>query len=121
LCIVDLVLKAIEQIMNKTNTWDKAVIKMLVNDKGLKCDSICNAETLYSLLFDSTKYPAIRSLIEKNEIDNLKQFDDHASKKFSEYLDIIKFADQDNKFYLATIYDSMEVWQDPIILDIFPI
>ena len=107
--------------MSETNTWDKAVIKMLVNEKGLKCDSISNTETLYSLLFDSTKYPAIRSLVEKNETDNLKQFDNHASKEFSEYLDIIKFADQDNRFYLATIYDSMEVWQDPIVLDIFPI
>ena len=111
----------IEQIMSKINTWDKAVIKLLVNDKSLKCDSISNIETLHSLLFDSTKYPAIRSLIEKNDIDNLKQFDNHASKEFSEYLDIIKFADQDNKFYLATIYDSMELWQDPVVLDIFPI
>jgi hypothetical protein len=38
--------------------------------------------------------------------------------ELSEYLDIIKFSDQTNKSYIATIYDSNELWQYPKLIDI---
>ena len=106
--------------MNQTNTWDKIILKLLLNDKNFVFKNITQVDTLFSLLFDSRKYPEIKSLIQKNDLVSLKGFDQHFSETFSEYLDVVQFADQDNKFFIATIYDSAELWQDPMILDIFP-
>ncbi len=106
--------------MNVKNTWDKTIIKLLLNDKGVACKEINHLETLYSLLFDSTKYPEIKLMLEEKKLDNLKQFDNYAAKGFSEYLDIVKFTDEENKPFIAAIYDSVEVWQDPLVLDVFP-
>jgi hypothetical protein len=38
---------------------------------------------------------------------------------FQEYLEIIQFESQDGLNFLATVYDSIELWQDPQIIDIF--
>ena len=36
-----------------------------------------------------------------------------------EYLDIMMFKDQDNKKYIVTVYDSIELSQDPQIIEIY--
>ena len=46
---------------------------------------------------------------------------DQNSAGFREYLYILKFFDQNKLFHVATIYDSDELWQDPEIIDIFPL
>ncbi len=39
--------------------------------------------------------------------------------KFSEYLYIETFSDQQQQEYVATVYDNDELWQDIDIIDIF--
>ena len=61
----------------------------------------------------------IRGLIRKQDWSQINEVNDLPSGEFREYLDIIRFKDQNDKQYVATIYDSDELFQDPQIIDIF--
>jgi len=37
---------------------------------------------------------------------------------FGQYLDVYQFLDGQKKVFLATVYDSDELWQDPELLEL---
>ena len=39
---------------------------------------------------------------------------------FQGYLEVIQFKNQDGLNFIVTVYDSIELWQNPQIIDIFP-
>jgi hypothetical protein len=94
------------------------VVNELLAVKDFDIKEVNNFESIQSLLFDSEKYPEIISLIRNNRLDSLKEFEKEKKNEFREYLEIIKFSDQDDRTYIATIYDSDELWQDPQIIDL---
>ena len=100
------------------NKWNDLVIKAILLDKEVDIKEVNNFESIQSLLFDSENYPTIISLIKNKRLDSLKEFEVENKNGFGEYLDIIKFSDQNHKTYIATIYDNDELWQDPQIIDI---
>ena len=53
-------------------------------------------------------------------IDAIQLLSDDQSDGF-EHLDIMSFTDQNEKSYLVTVYDSNELWQDPEVMDIYPL
>ena len=81
--------------MDSQNKWNDLIIKAILLDKDVDVKEVNNFERVQSLIFDSEK---------KNGSN--------------EYLDIIKFSDQNHKNYSATIYDNDELWQVPQIIDI---
>ena len=78
-------------------------------------------KSLKSLSFTEEQYKKVRGLIKKQDWSQINEINDLPSGEFREYLDIIKFKDQNGKQYVATIYDSDELFQDPQIIDIFPL
>ena len=104
--------------MDRQNTWNDLVIRAILFDNATEIKEVHNFESIQSLLFDSEKYPRIISLIKSKTLDGLKEFDIEKKNELREYLDIIKFSDQNNNTYVATIYDNDELWQDPQIIDI---
>jgi hypothetical protein len=79
-------------------------------------------EIIKSLSLDREKYSAaIVPLITARNWEAIEEIKDENQSDFNEYLDIIKFYDQNQLLYVVTIYDSDELWQDPEVIDIFPL
>jgi hypothetical protein len=104
--------------VDRQNKWNDLVIRAILFDQDTQIKEVNNFESIQSLLFDSEKYPGIISLIKSKTLDGLKEFDGEKKNELREYLDIIKFSDQNHNTYVATVYDSDELWQDPQIIDI---
>ncbi len=104
--------------MESLNKWNDLVIEAILLNNNLRITEVNNFEIIKSLFFDKEKYQSIISLLEAKDFDGIKALEIKSKGEFGEYLEIIKFSDQTNKSYIATIYDSDELWQDPELIDI---
>ena len=104
--------------MGEQHKWDDIVIKAIFAFKDFDIKEVNNFQSIQSLLFDREKYPAIITLIKDKNWGSLEKFEIKKKNGFGEYLDIIKFSDQNHKAYAAAVYDNDELWQDPEIIDI---
>jgi hypothetical protein len=107
--------------MKEKNKWNKIIIASLLAAKDFDINEVNNFESLKSLFFDRPTYSMILDLINKREWEKIKIFETISGGDFSEYLDIIKFTDQNQITYIVTIYDNDELWQDPQIIEIIPL
>lgn len=105
--------------MNESASWDKIVTKSIINHKDFKGVDVNNLASLHSIVFKMEDYSTIALLIKANKPGNIKSFEVTTPSDLREYLDIVQFSDENNKLYLATVYDSDAIQQDPEVLDIF--
>ena len=98
--------------------WDKLAIKAILSNKDFEILEVRNYKSIKSLIFDQKEYPSIVSLINEKDWESLKTFGKTEKEGFGEYLNIIRFSSRDENKYIAMIYDSDELWQDPEILEI---
>ena len=103
----------------KSNKWDELIIKAILSNNEFGILEIRNLKPIKSIIFDQSKYSEITSLIDKKDWKGINSIEDENKSGFREYLDIVKFSNQDDQTYIATVYDSDELWQDPEIKDIF--
>ena len=66
--------------------------------------------------FNADEYRTIAARIKDYGIEAVNALKDYKS---FEDLTIYKFSDDTGRIYLAAIYDSDELWQDPELLDVF--
>ncbi|OYW17986.1 MAG: hypothetical protein B7Z54_07025, partial [Sphingobacteriales bacterium 12-47-4] len=79
---------------------------------------ICDLEYLKSIYFVKEEYTKIKTFIEAKKIDEVKTFPEN-QKNTGEFLDIIIFKDQASNIYITSIYDNVDLEQDPQIIEIF--
>jgi hypothetical protein len=78
-------------------------------------------ERIRSLYFNRDTYPLVKEVMSNStSIASIKDFPIETYKS-DEDIEIVTFRDQNGRLYVATIYDSWELWQDPEVLDIFPL
>jgi len=70
------------------------------------------------MIFDKKQYAEICSLVKERKWNAVKSLNISADG-LREYLSIHTFLDQKQKQYVATVYDSDELYQNPQIIDIF--
>lgn len=107
--------------MNKNNvSFSDYVIKsvLLNNQFGIK--EVKKIEDIHSMIFERQEYQKIVTLIKSNKLESLKKLPEKYIKT-SEYLSVMKLLDQNNEEYIVTVYDSDQLWQDPQVIDIFPL
>ena len=107
--------------MSEINLWDQRVTKEILWHIDFIITEVNNLEVIKDLFYERKDYSNITDLIIKQDWEGLKNIKDEKQTGFREYLHLLKFSDQNKKHYLVTIYDSDELWQDPEIIDIFPI
>jgi hypothetical protein len=78
-----------------------------------------NLEAIKSAYFWREDYPALLELLKEGKIEEIKNWPGGRGKT-GEYLEIFLFTDQDNQNYVVSMYDGIEMWQDPQLIDIFP-
>ncbi|MCY7293039.1 MAG: hypothetical protein LH615_12740 [Ferruginibacter sp.] len=106
--------------MEFKSKYDQRVIKSIISHKESNISEVKDLQSIIAMAFDPKNYSTITSLIKENNWEKIKAFD-HNQGGFREYLDILKFTDQNMTSHIVTVYDSDELWQDPEVVDIFNI
>lgn len=99
-------------------TFDSYVISGILTNNDYEIKEIRNLKSLKSTSYTLEIY---QSVIESIQNDNLSRIFHlpELSKEHSEFLDIMEFDDQSGNKYIITVYDSLELTQDPQVLQIF--
>jgi hypothetical protein len=71
------------------------------------------------LNYSEDVYKVLAELIRQGKIEDIRRMPDVTNKTFED-VTIFTFYDQNDRQYIAAVYDNDELWQDPEILDIFP-
>ena len=103
--------------MESENKWDNLIIGSLKANKSFKIDQVNNLESLLSSFFDKELYSKVLKTLKAHDWEGLESYQVYYDFA-EEFLEVIKFSDQNNKVYVATIYDSNALEQDPQIIDI---
>jgi Elongation factor Tu C-terminal domain len=106
--------KFLKQELNK---YELKVETAIVSSNQFGIETIRNLQSVKSTMYNAEEYRSIKSLLEQNKWHEIKE----TSKKiasFGEYLDIVTFLDEIGKKYIASIYDSDELWQDPELIEV---
>lgn len=101
------------------NAYNDFIIKAIIKNQDTITE-VHSQESLKSLVFDREQYPNIALIIKSKSWETINELSDNFSNDFREYLNVIKFKDQYGKTFIITIYDSDEMWQDPQIIELFP-
>src|SRR5690349_17780234 len=101
-------------------SFDNYVIKSILanNEYGIK--EVNGLERLHSGYFVNEDYAKVKKIIQEGNIQTIHQFFKDQVKS-SEFLEILKFKDQNNITYAIMVYDSNELTQDPQVIEVFPI
>lgn len=103
-------------------TFDGYVIRGILANNPYGITEVADLRSIKSMYLDRAKYPHIISLLQDKDLAQLIKIPEGIQHPtFPEYLEIVQFQSQDGQNFIATVYDSLELWQDPQIIDIFPI
>ena len=107
--------------MEGEDRYDELVRNAIINDGETNISVVIHLRNLYSSFLDAKSYPELLSLIKQGKIDQLPKTVLPKPDSIREYLKVYSFMDSRGRKYIATIYDSDELWQDPQIIDIISI
>ena len=107
--------------ISEINPWIQKVINEILWHIDFIITEVNNLEVINDLLYERKEYGNIIDLTRKQDWEGLNNIKNKKHTGFREYLQVVRFFDQSKKPYVVTIYDSDELWQDPEIIDIFPI
>ena len=98
--------------------YNDYVIKAILTNEKFEITEVKGLQSLNSRCYVRNEYAQIENLIKDKNFNALKALPANEGES-SEYLDIVEFKNQADKFYIATIYDSNELWQDPELIEIY--
>jgi hypothetical protein len=99
------------------DNYELKVEKVILSNNEFKIQTLHNLQSVKSTMYNAEKYPLIKLLLQQDKWYRIKETSE-MNASFGEYLDIVTFIDETGKKYIASIYDSDELWQDPEVLDI---
>lgn len=99
---------------------EQMIKESILDNKVFNITVVNNYEHIKSSFYKHEEYPLIAQLVKEKKWEEIEGVDIHATG-FREYLDIIKFTDQNGNLYVTTVYDSDELMEDPHVIEIFPL
>ena len=102
------------------NIYNTYVIKSILANNEFGIKEISDLEDVVSRYFIRNEYSKIAASIRNGELDTIRSLPEN-KPELREYLYILSFNDQMNKKYIVTVYDSDELWQNPQVIEIFPV
>jgi hypothetical protein len=104
----------------KPETFDEYVVCDILANNSYGITEVCCLRSIKSMYLERERYPLIVSLMENENLAELMKLPEGAMPPtFPEYLEIVQFESQDGRSFIATVYDSVELWQNPEIIDVF--
>lgn len=104
---------------NNGNKFDSFVMNSIIANNDFGIEKVEKLQSIISLYFSQELYKEVVGLIEKQDIESIKMVHDPIDKG-TEFLEVMTFEDQKGKPFVVTVYDSLELWQDPQVINIFP-
>ena len=104
---------------SKNNDVDIYVTRSILANNPFDITEVKNIGTLNSFYFISKHYENVKKLIEAGNLSAVQALPLNQSDTFQYYY-VMTFADQKNRQYVVTVYDSNELWQYPQIIEVFP-
>ena len=106
----------------KPRSWDEYVIRSILATNEFGISEVFGLQSIKSMYLEREKYPLIVALIkEKNLAALIEMPGGNRHPTFQEDLEIMQFQNQSGLKFIVTVYDSDELWQNPQIIEIFPI
>ena len=106
--------------MNDTNSYLKQIEDVILrSDRNIL--EIKDLTIVKMLNFTQNNITKIKDILETKRIDLLEGIPNDTGKKTFEDLTILSFLDHADNKYFVTIYDSDELWQDPQVIELYPI
>jgi len=103
-------------------SFDDMIISAIVEGNKYGIDKVMHLNGIKDILYSDNAYRALTDLIKAGRLENVKNLaEEEIPPTFREYTYVYSFLDQNGKAYIATIYDSDELWQDPELHEIFPL
>ena len=99
----------------KPKTHDEYIKLSLLRDHKLVLMESRPIETIKLLYHHEDEYEIIRDLMNKGQIEAIRDFSENKEWTFSD-IEIIRFLCTDGKEYLGSVYDSWELWQNPEVM-----
>jgi hypothetical protein len=97
------------------------VFNTLIRSNQFGITSIDSFSYIKSLPFNQPLYQKVLMLLQTERTEEIEDPSTFSKTGFREYLELIRFSDQQKDWYFAIVYDSDALWQDPEILDIIPL
>jgi len=106
---------------NKHFAFDDIIIKVILSANKNGVTEVKDLKSVRDLIFNSSDYIALAQLLQSNQLDVIGKIPERELPKdqLCEYLMIYTFVDQNNIKYIAIIYDSDALWQDPELIELF--
>jgi hypothetical protein len=102
------------------SSYERALIQAVLNRNTEGIAEVRDMEILKTLNFYREQYSLVKELIrEAKDADTIRNFSIENPPCWED-ITIITFADQHDRRWVGTIYDSDELWQDPELIDVFP-
>src|SRR5688572_32313898 len=104
---------------NSNKSFDSYIVESILTNNEFDIKEVLNLKSIKSLYFTSELYQKVVDLLKKKDIKAIELLED-VGESNGQFLDIMSFIDQSVKNYIVTVYDSIELEQDPQVIDIFP-
>jgi len=101
----------------KRLSYEDYIIDCVRNTTDFDIKAINDIEILHTFPLEEQLYSKISSFINAGDIDAIKNI--VGDNNMLEDVTLVKFTNQLNEYYAAAVYDSYEVWQEPIVIEVF--
>lgn len=102
------------------SSYLKEIKELILRNNKLSITEVRNLEFLKGLNFAREEYFSIAELIKQKRREEIKRLPDIKPKTFED-LTILLLGDQNNNSYVVSVYESDELWQDPQLIEIYPL
>lgn len=104
----------------KLNDFNAIIKASLLANNSFGIMEVNDLENVNSFYFVPEHYKETEKLLKDGDVKSIRNMPINNAES-SQFYYVITFTDQKKKKYVVTIYDNNELWQDPQIIEIFPI
>ena len=102
------------------NKFDDYVIKGILSTNEFDIKQVLNLRTINTFWFSKAIYAEVEKSIKERNFKVLAN-GSIRDEKNSEYLTVMEFDNEIGNHFIVTVYDNDELWQDPQIIEIYPV
>lgn len=102
--------------------YDAQVAIAIINVSSNRISQVLDLIGINDLIHTLDTYNTIEELIKSGDIEKIKTLSSENNfQAFRQYLHVYTFRDQNNNSFVATIYDSDALEQDPQVIKLYPL
>ena len=105
---------------DEANNHNDYVIKDILVNNDFNIQKVINLKDINTFFFQEGIHAEVEKIINEKRFEDLLN-ETISQERCSEYLYIMSFEDEKDRKFLATIYDSDDLWQNPVVVKIFPL